>query len=503
MRFLRAVALAAALAVPLPAVAQNAPVRTQQGIRINFQDADLSYVLTVLAQSAGINISLSSIPALTVTMRSVRDVPVADIRGLINNLAVANNISITETNGFLYLRGMLGQQAPDSRQLFIYRLRHARAPLLAQTLAALFGSGAGGVRAPTSQTLSQQLQQMQQPGQQRPIAQQVIVNNPAALIGIVQIVPDDATNSLLVRATPNDYSVIEDAIQALDLRPLQVVIEVIIAEVRRRDDLDVGVNARAIDTRSRPGNETSGEITNTEPPSNFSLRIVRTGTINVEATLSALASNGTVRILSRPVIQAQNNQEAQISVGEQRPFVSVQRSLPTNDPVRDQVVQYRDVANTLTITPTINPDGYINMAVTQDINTATNEVQFDAPIISTRSAQTQILARSGQTVVIGGLIDRQQERNRSGVPYLSRIPLIGALFGRTQNTTVNSELFLFLTPHLVQSDADADRVRQEIEQNAELLQRLAPIPPLIRPILRDTTPQPVRKDSIPSKGSRN
>ena len=498
MRFLRAVALATILAGPIPAAAQVLPV-PQQGIRINFQDADISYVLTVLAQAAGLNISLSGIPAATVTLRSARDIPVSEIRTLISNIAVANNLSITEANGFLYIRGIQGPQVPDNRGLFIYRLRHARAPLLAQTLAQLFGTGAAGTRAPTAQTLSQQLQQLQQQQPQRNTPPQVIVSNPMALANLVQIVPDDATNSLLIRATPNDYQIIEEAIQALDLRPLQVVIEVVIAEVRRRDELDVGVSARAIDPEPRPGEITEGELRDDrERSGDFSLRIVRRGTVNVEATLSALAANGNVRILSRPVVQAQNNQEARISVGEERPFVSVQRSLPTDDPVRDQVVQYRDVANTLTITPTINADGYINMAVTQEINTATNEVQFDAPIISTRSAQTQVLARSGQTVVIGGLIDRQQERNRSGVPYLSRIPILGALFGRTENRTINSELFLFLTPHIVQTDEDADRIREEIERNAEMLQRLAPIPPLIRPILRDTLPQ-IRRDSLPGR----
>lgn len=496
MQFMRAVALAAVLIAPLPTAAQ-VPVRPDQGVRINFQEADLSYVLTVLAQAAGLNVSLSNIPPATVTLRSARDVPVAEIPSLMTNIAIAHNITVTETSGFLYFRGAAGQQAPDTRQLFIYRLRHARAPLLAQTLGALFGTGTGSGRAPTAQTLSQQIQQVQtQPGQApRPVPQQVFVTGAVSIANSVQIIPDDATNSLLIRASPNDYPVIQEAIQALDLRPLQVVIEVIIAEVRRRDDLNVGVQARAIDPRAREGTETRVDLTDPDQPNNFSLRIVRTGTINVEATLSALAAHGNVRILSRPVIQAQNNQEATISVGEERPFVSVQRSLPTDDPVRDQVIQYRDVANTLTITPTINPDGYINMAVMQEINTATNEVQFDAPVISTRSAQTQIMARTGQTVVIGGLIDRQQERNRSGVPYLSRIPVLGVLFGSTRNTTVNSEMFLFLTPHLVESDADADRVRDEIERNSEMIGRLAPIPPLIRPVVRDTLPPAIRKDN--------
>src|SRR5207248_9046586 len=93
----------------------------------------------------------------------------------------------------------------------------------------------------------------------------------------------------------------------------------------------------------------------------FALRLMRVGRINVEIALSALSSRGNVRIISRPVLLAQNNQEARILIGSERPFVQVFRSLPTDAAVRDQVVQYRDVGTQLTLTPTINEDGYVNL----------------------------------------------------------------------------------------------------------------------------------------------
>jgi general secretion pathway protein D len=205
--------------------------------------------------------------------------------------------------------------------------------------------------------------------------------------------------------------------------------------VRRNSDLNVGVEVRGIDSDSSVGRVTSGQIgtpADATPADNFSLRIIRTGEINVQATLSALASSGNVRVLSRPIIQAQNNQEARINVGEQRPFVSVQQAVPTgNEGIINQSVSYRDVATTLTITPTINPDGYVNLAVLQEVNDATGEVQFGAPVITTRSAQTQLMVRDGQTVVIGGLIDNLKSRTRSGIPFLKDIPFLGALFGST------------------------------------------------------------------------
>ena len=460
-----------------------------QGFQPNFQDADLAYVFTALAQAAGLNIIHSNLPARAVTLRSQTPVAQADIIGLIYSLAAANGVTVTEGNGFLRLQGAGADIGlpPDMRQLFIYRLRHARAPQLSQTLQALFNGGNLPQRQTGPQTLNQQivtLQQQQLQQLQRP--QQVVVGG---ISGVLQqaivIIPDESTNSLLIRATPADYQVLQQAIQGLDIRPLQVLIEVVIAEVRRSKALNVGVSVTGNQV-DRP--RTGDEVTVTSPPagseSDFSLKIIRTGDINVTATLSALALNGNVRILSRPVIQAQNNQEANISIGQERPFIQVSQSLPTDNGVRNEVVQYREVATSLTITPTINPDGYVNLAIVQEVNTATNEVQFGAPIITTRSAATQLLAKDGQTIVIGGLIGNQEDRTRSGIPYLRDIPVLGVLFGSTRVDNIQSELFLFLTPHIVTSDVDADRVRQEIELNSKLLDAIRPIRPLVRPIIR-------------------
>ncbi len=141
------------------------------------------------------------------------------------------------------------------------------------------------------------------------------------LEGDVQIVPDEITNSLLVRATVADWAIIEQAILALDLRPLQVVIEVVIAEVRRTGDLNVGVGLFGSDVDEEGGEGTTGLLPVTPSSDAFTLDILRTGDVDVGVTLAALSSTGNVRILSRPLIQAQNNQEARILVGSERPFI--------------------------------------------------------------------------------------------------------------------------------------------------------------------------------------
>jgi general secretion pathway protein D len=217
------------------------------------------------------------------------------------------------------------------------------------------------------------------------------------------------------------------------------------------------------------GNTASAALSGTSA-GDFALRVMRVGRVNVDVALSALSSSGEVRIISRPVLLAQNNQEARILIGSERPFVQVFRSLPTDAAVRDQVVQYRDVGTELTLTPTINEDGYVNLQLAQQVSNATAETQFGAPIISTREASTHLFVRDGQTAVIGGLVDRDQSSTRSGVPILKDIPLLGALFGTTTKSSTRSELFLFLTPHIILSDEDTDRVRDGAQRARPWLQ---------------------------------
>jgi general secretion pathway protein D len=372
-------------------------------------------------------------------------------------------------------------------------------------LQTLFG---GTIRATTAAqattTLSQQLRALEIQQQQAAAGQRGVAQPPGAInlqvprLGELQdnvtIVPDEVTNTLLIRATPADFQIVQQAVQSLDLRPLQVMIEVVIAEVRRNDELNLGTSFGITDTRGRT--TTDVNLPEDSTPGRFTIRFARTGNVDVRATLTALAATGNVRILSRPLIQAQNNQEARIMVGAEVPFVQSSQIIPTNQTgVRNDFVQYRDVATILTITPTINDEGYVNLTLIQEINNLTADVLFNAPIISTREAETQILARHGQTIVIGGLVDRQHEKSRSGIPFLKDIPLLGFLFGNTRTNTVNSELFLFLTPYVVANDEDADRVRREIEAKAELLQKIIPVPPL--------TPQVIRLPADTIRGQRS
>ena len=248
------------------------------------------------------------------------------------------------------------------------------------------------------------------------------------------------------------------------------MIEVLIAEVRRDKSLNLGVDIDLGETTvsKTPGTTATGSISGAGDSGlgDFAIKVMKIGGINLDATLRAVAGKNHVSILSRPVVLTANNQEAEIVVGSQRPFVQVSRSLPTDQAIRDQVVQYKDVGTKLTVRPSISVDGSVELEVKQEVSSATTETAFNAPVISTRSVQTQLLIKDGQTVVLGGLTDKQKDVTSRGVPFLSSIPFIGGLFGHVSRQTTETELFIFLTPRVIRSDEDAARLSAPLEQRS-------------------------------------
>jgi len=288
----------------------------------------------------------------------------------------------------------------------------------------------------------------------------------------VTIVPDAVTNALLIRATARDAELMRQAITELDIRPLQVLIEVVIVEARRDRQMAWGLDLSLPTTGVGSGNTTASATQQGGGLGDFVLRVMRIGKGDVDAVLRAGVSNGDVSILSRPVLLAANNQVSRMLVGSQRPFIQVSRSLPTETPTRDQVVQYRDVGTRLTVRPTISGDGYVTLEVTQEVNAATSETAFDAPVISTREFTTQVLVRDSQTVVLGGLVDKQDDVTGGGIPILSELPLIGGLFGRRGTRSAATELFVFLTPRVLRTDAEVERATQRYQDESPRPSRL-------------------------------
>jgi general secretion pathway protein D len=472
---------AAALALSAPRAAAQDPaavVAQNDSVSVRFVDTDLRAAVQALAPYLDRPVIIGTVGDLRVTLTTPRPMARAAVPGLLDGMLRSHGLRLESQPGH-YLVGTsaptIAPVAANEMSFFVIRLRHARAPDVAATVNALFGQGSAlGERAAPPPTLAGELRQSLIPpaGTTQPGAVAVVPGS-AMLSGQVTIIPDTRTNALLIRASGRDYELLKAAIEMLDVRPLQVLIEVIIVEVRRDGSRAYGLETILPRNRiSGTGTEISG-ATSGAGLGDFVLNLLHVSGSDIALTLRAAASRGAVSILSRPVILAANNETAEIMVGSQRPFIQVQRALPTDAPVRDQVVQFKDVGTRLTVVPTASEDGYVMLQVQQEVNAATAEVAFDAPVISTRSISTQLLVRDGRTAVLGGLADRQRESVRSGIPFLSEIPVIGGLFGRQLSRTSDTELFIFLTPRVIRTDDDMEAISGSIGDRTQPLREAA------------------------------
>jgi type II secretory pathway component GspD/PulD (secretin) len=265
-------------------------------------------------------------------------------------------------------------------------------------------------------------------------------------------------NTLLLAASPRYFKTVFDMIKELDQPPPQVLIQVLLAEVSLDETTDLGIDWQF--SKTHHGKTTSigtnfgaQGLLNT---SGFSLSV--TGS-DLSMFLHALQSEGRVQVLQRPQIIAADNRQSKLIVGQRRPFVTASRITDTGQTIN--TIEYQDVSLTLTVTPRINPEGFVKLDIDQkidDVNPSTTEVTPGVPaiVIDTRQAVTTVTVQDGHTIVIGGIITTKDTNQEKKVPLLGDIPLLGNLFKSTSVTKKRSELLIILTPHVVRSAADSD-----------------------------------------------
>lgn len=484
-RFLLAVAIASSVARPLITSAQEVPVESRgDSVSIRLINTDLRSAVQMLGQYLDRPVLFTGPVGTPVTLETPRPIPREQIARLLRGLLESQNYVLVMDSIAGLFRAMPKEAPPAATrpvtaaapwrasavELFVVPLQHARAVDVASTINALYGRGGafGGDASPRPATLAEDLRNNLIPSSvpgSAPVAgtQQT---RAGTLSGEITVVADQRGNILLIRANSTDMELIRPVVQALDVRPLQVLIEVLVAEVRRDRSAGINVEAELAPTDVGRNGATLEGALGEAGLGDFALRVMGIGGLDLTGTLRVASGRGNVRILTRPIVLATNNQTAEIVVGSQRPFVQVQRSLPTDAAARDQIVQYKDVGTKLTVRPTISLDGSVQLEVTQEVSTATSELAFNAPVIATRSVRTQLLVRDGQTVALGGLTDRQNEARQGGLPFLSAIPLLGGLFGRASRQTIETELFVFLTPRVIRTDDDAMRLSEPLQQQA-------------------------------------
>ena len=313
----------------------------------------------------------------------------------------------------------------------------------------------------------------------------------------VQVVADKATNTLVVMAEREDYKVIENIIKQLDVPRPMVYIEALIMEVNANKDFKLGVEWRGMrGTSDVLGSGTSGNtaafigsggasttstggynvldsLINTTTgagvfPGGFTMGLVGAGiTIGgitfptIGAVIQAYKTDTEVSILSTPQIMTLDNEEAEINVGSNVPYITQQQSTAANAGVNYNTYEYKDVGVILNITPHINEDNFIRLKISQQVTKVTSAANSPTPTTLKRTAKTTVVVKDNETIVIGGLVGDSTEADTYKVPLLGDIPILGWLFKTHSTSREKTNLYVFLTPHIVRTQKDAVGLYQE------------------------------------------
>jgi len=293
--------------------------------------------------------------------------------------------------------------------------------------------------------------------------------------GEIRVIADTINNAILVLADQPGQALVERALESIDRTPVQVVIEAVIAEVTLNDTLRYGVQfffeGDGIDGIADSGRGGFG-IDAFDANGNFPgfNMLMETGD-NARIALDALSSITDLTVVASPTVLVRDNHTANFQVGDEVPIVTRQSNSVVNadSPVVNNV-EFRDTGVLLTVTPRVSSTGMVTMEIEQEVsNVASGSASSLTPTISTRSLSTTVSIRSGQTVILGGLIDESRSSGRDGIPGVANIPFIGDLLSQTNITTTRTELLIFLTPRVIDSDEDAAAITNEIRQRMELL----------------------------------
>ncbi len=386
------------------------------------------------------------------------------------------------------------------RRVFIYFVENAKAKELAATLNAIYGrlDGAPGVRPPTAIPPG-----VPPPPPPRPPGAPGAPER-GLVEGEVRFIADEVTNAVIVTTFPRNWPEIETTLKKLDRMPRQVLIEVLVAEITLTDETSLGIEwalrtggftlfqspegvFRAPSFPIPPGPVTGLPTGLTF----FTFQTERFFTL-----LNALATENKVNVLSSPSIMTSENKKAVINVSQSVPVVTSQL-VPVapggaTQTAFTQAVEFKDAGIILTVTPRIGEKGTVALDIKQEVNDVGEREPppINSPRFTKREAETSVVLVDNQTLVMGGLIQNRRSVVRRGIPLLSKIPLLGLLFGATTETIRKTELLILITPRVIGTALDAARITEKMKRLTPEIQESVKQAPLPSPSPTPPPPSP-------------
>lgn len=283
--------------------------------------------------------------------------------------------------------------------------------------------------------------------------------------GNLRVVADELNNAILVYGTPAEFERVEQALRRLDVPVTQVLIEASIVEVTLTDDTKFGLQWIFSDALSN--GKTGTSVLSTQgggvlggPMAGFSYTL--SNALGVRAVLNALAEKSLVKVISSPSLMVLDNHTASISVGNQQPIRSSETI--TSGGNISTSIQYKDTGVALSVLPTVNAGDMVTMQISQavtDVGPVDDQATGQRSFLQ-RQISSKVAVRSGETIVLGGLIRDNGSDGSSGIPVVHEIPIFGALFGQKIKTQNRTELLVIITPRVVRSDQDARDISRDL-----------------------------------------
>jgi general secretion pathway protein D len=456
---------------PLPQ-SQKMPLSVPQKNKIsfNFDDADVFEVIrTVFGEILKVNYIIDPKVKGRVNLKTVVPIDKEEVIPLMKTILKQNGIGFIEEKGF-YIIMPLTDVPGAAPKIFVYPVQNSKAKDLAALLQQIFLGAKPAPKVPPTRP----------PGTTPPSTPAAAVTTAFERGGEVivgentRIIADEVTNSLIILATPEDYTHIEETIKKLDIVPRQVLIEGLIARVDLTDKLNFGIRwviENDFKLQLKPFTRDiniSGplELNATIPTPNFTFTAFDNG--NVKLLLQTLASEGKANILAAPHILVSDNREARIQVGSQVPIPTQTATTPSDrdDAARTitSTIQYKDIGIILKVKPQVNEGGLVSMEISQEVSSLGDRVPIagqDFQAINKTEATTNLVAQDGETIIIGGLIREDITKSRAGVPFLYKIPILGHLFGSTINESTKNELIILLTPRVMRTIPEAGKITED------------------------------------------
>jgi len=332
--------------------------------------------------------------------------------------------------------------------------------------------------------------------------------------GKVRISADKATNSLIILADKEDYLVLEDVIRKLDIPRSMVYIESLIMEVDMNKSLNIGIDWSAFGQGTIDGKQTlfgGGFRNGFVKPSELLQGGLTVGLLtapvtiagidvsNISAIINTVKTDNDFRILSTPQILTTDNEEARITVAENRPYQT--RATTDVSGGTFESFEYRDVGKILKITPHVTEDRQVRMQISLEVSSidqrATLTTSSTLPVTLKRTVDTTVIVKDQQTVVIGGLIDDSTTKTENKVPVLGDVPLLGWLFKKSTSEDVKTNLYVFLTPRVIKNPAEASGILQQKKEQMNTIRegefKFNARTPEEQPEASETIPEPIEQ----------